>query len=263
MVIRVTASATALNEAYNKFLAKCDFLHREEHQLILVDKANQQVWLNIQKQLQPPQEHLIKHIYGEAQVSVGMAAQPHKTGGVAPGTSSGSLCRHHVYRVPRSKFETILPGFGDHKKAHRDVYKSPRGDWGKVGSSDRSRGHGHGQRRRPMLQCRRNTFRPIAPLARDRANDRKPPRSKSGTSARRKSNSSNSTSGSSMEDSTEDSPETTRTQQGRRSMAILLLINSGLYTASRDVSEITKFEKEDSGKPNTYTLNWCICPHPR
>ena len=84
--IKFPASATALNEAYNKFLAKSDFLHRAAHQLALKDDANAQTWQTAQNQLQPLQEQ-IERIYAYAQVQVGMAAQPHETGSVAPGAS--------------------------------------------------------------------------------------------------------------------------------------------------------------------------------
>ena len=57
------------NEAYNKFLVKCDFLHRAAHQLGFVDEANQGVWQNNQNQLQPLQEQ-VERIYGGAQLWV-------------------------------------------------------------------------------------------------------------------------------------------------------------------------------------------------
>ena len=84
VAIKSSAYATALNEAYSKLLAKCNFLHHAAHQLILV--VNQQIWQNTQAQLHPLQEQ-IEHIYGNAQVSVDMAAQLHETGGEAPGAS--------------------------------------------------------------------------------------------------------------------------------------------------------------------------------
>ena len=46
-------SATQLNESYNKFLAKCDFLHRAAHQLALEDEENAAAWMQAQEQLQP------------------------------------------------------------------------------------------------------------------------------------------------------------------------------------------------------------------
>ena len=73
VVIKSLASATALNEAFNKFLAKCYFQHQAAHQLIFVDEGSQAVWQNAQTQPQPLQEQ-VKHIYGDAQVTVGMAA---------------------------------------------------------------------------------------------------------------------------------------------------------------------------------------------
>ena len=36
--IKLPASATALNDTYNKFLAKCNFLHCAAHQLTLADE---------------------------------------------------------------------------------------------------------------------------------------------------------------------------------------------------------------------------------
>ena len=86
ITIKSPASATQLNEAYHKFIAKCDFLHRAAHQLALVDEANVQQWTASQGQLKPLQKQ-IKRIYGDAQVEVGVAAQPPETGGVAPGAS--------------------------------------------------------------------------------------------------------------------------------------------------------------------------------
>ena len=41
IAIKSPGSATQLNESYNKFLAKCDFLHRAAHQLALEDKEPQ------------------------------------------------------------------------------------------------------------------------------------------------------------------------------------------------------------------------------
>ena len=41
--INSPGSATQLNESYNKFLAKCDFLHRAAHQLALEDEENRQI----------------------------------------------------------------------------------------------------------------------------------------------------------------------------------------------------------------------------
>ena len=40
VAIKSPGSATQLNESYNKFLAKCDFLHRATHQLALEDEDN-------------------------------------------------------------------------------------------------------------------------------------------------------------------------------------------------------------------------------
>ena len=65
ITIKSPGSATQLNESYNKFLAKCDFLHRAAHQLALEDEENSAACLNAQEQLQPMQE-TIEHIYGDA-----------------------------------------------------------------------------------------------------------------------------------------------------------------------------------------------------
>ena len=56
IAIKSPGSATQLNESYNKFLAKCDFLHRAAHQLALEDEENSAAWTNAQDQLQPMQE---------------------------------------------------------------------------------------------------------------------------------------------------------------------------------------------------------------
>ena len=40
VAIKLPGSATQLNESYNKFLAKCDFLHSATHQLALEDEQN-------------------------------------------------------------------------------------------------------------------------------------------------------------------------------------------------------------------------------
>ena len=50
IAIKSPGSATQLNESYNKFLVKCDFLHRAAHQLALDD------WMQAQEQLQPMQD---------------------------------------------------------------------------------------------------------------------------------------------------------------------------------------------------------------
>ena len=63
--------ATQLNESYNKFLAKCDFLHRAAHQLALADEENAVAWMQAQDQLQPLQD-TIERIYGDAQVQLGI-----------------------------------------------------------------------------------------------------------------------------------------------------------------------------------------------
>ena len=52
IAIKSPGSATQLNESYNKFLAKCDFLHRAAHQLALEDEDNAAA----QEQLQPMQD---------------------------------------------------------------------------------------------------------------------------------------------------------------------------------------------------------------
>ena len=84
--IKSLALATQLNEAYKKFLAKCNFLHRATHQLALGDKTNTQRWATAQAQLQPLQDQITR-INRDAQVQVGVAAQPPETGSVTPGTS--------------------------------------------------------------------------------------------------------------------------------------------------------------------------------
>ena len=45
IAIKSPGSATELNESYNKFLAKCDFLHRDAHQLALEDEENAAAWM--------------------------------------------------------------------------------------------------------------------------------------------------------------------------------------------------------------------------
>ena len=78
-------SATQLNNSYNKFLAKCDFLHRAAHQLALKDEDNT-AWMQAQKQLQPMQD-TIERIYGDAQVQLGIGAATPETGTVTPGAA--------------------------------------------------------------------------------------------------------------------------------------------------------------------------------
>ena len=79
IAIKSPGSATQLNESYNKFLAKCDFLHRAAHQLALEDEE-------MQDQLQPLQD-TIERIYGDAQVQLGIGAPTPETGTVAPGAA--------------------------------------------------------------------------------------------------------------------------------------------------------------------------------
>ena len=69
IAIKSPGSATQLNESYNKFLAKCDFLHRAAHQLALEDEENAAAWMQTQDQLQPLQD-TIERIYGDAQVQL-------------------------------------------------------------------------------------------------------------------------------------------------------------------------------------------------
>ena len=45
IAIKSPGSATQLNESYNKFLAKCDFLHQAAHQLALEDEENSATWM--------------------------------------------------------------------------------------------------------------------------------------------------------------------------------------------------------------------------
>ena len=52
IAIKSPGSTTQLNESYNKFLAKCDFLH----QLALEDEENAAAWMQAQDQLQPLQD---------------------------------------------------------------------------------------------------------------------------------------------------------------------------------------------------------------
>ena len=40
VAIKSPGSAAQMNESYNKFLAKCEFLHRAAHQLALEDEDN-------------------------------------------------------------------------------------------------------------------------------------------------------------------------------------------------------------------------------
>ena len=64
IAIKSPVSATQLNESYNKFLAKCDFIHRAAHQLALEDEENSATWMQAQEQLQPMQG-TIERIYGD------------------------------------------------------------------------------------------------------------------------------------------------------------------------------------------------------
>ena len=73
IAIKSPGTATQLNESYNKFLAKCDFLHRAAHQLALEDEENAPAWMQAQDQLQPMQD-TIERIYGDAQVQLGIGA---------------------------------------------------------------------------------------------------------------------------------------------------------------------------------------------
>ena len=50
IAIKSPGLATQLNESYNKFLVKCDFLHRAAHQLALEDEDNSAAWTNTQDQ---------------------------------------------------------------------------------------------------------------------------------------------------------------------------------------------------------------------
>ena len=56
IAIKSPGSATQLNESYNKFLAKCDFLHLAAHQLALEDEDYAAAWMHTQEQLQPMQD---------------------------------------------------------------------------------------------------------------------------------------------------------------------------------------------------------------
>ena len=94
VAIKSPGSATQLNESYNKFLAKCDFLHRAAHQLALEDEENSAVWMNAQEQLQPMQE-TIERIYGDAEVQLGIGSPTPETGTVAPGAAKVHV-RHNL-----------------------------------------------------------------------------------------------------------------------------------------------------------------------
>ena len=91
VAIKSPGSATQLIESYNKFLAKCDFLHRAAHQLALEDEENSAAWTNAQDQLQPMQE-TIERIHGDAQEQLGIGAPTPGTGTVAPGTAKVRVC---------------------------------------------------------------------------------------------------------------------------------------------------------------------------
>ena len=51
IAIKSPGYAAQLNELHNKFLAKCDFLHRAAHQLAPEDEENSAAWTVAQKQL--------------------------------------------------------------------------------------------------------------------------------------------------------------------------------------------------------------------
>ena len=96
IAIKSPGSASQLNESYNKFLTKCDFLHRAAHQLALLDEANAENWLAPQDQLQPLQDQ-IEHIYGDAQVQLGVASPP-----APPAFESACISNHGTSRpLPR------------------------------------------------------------------------------------------------------------------------------------------------------------------
>ena len=82
IAIKSPGSATQLNESYNKFMAKCDFLHRAAHQLALEDEENSSAWMNSQELLQPMQE-TIERIYGDTQVQLGNGAPTPEMGTMA------------------------------------------------------------------------------------------------------------------------------------------------------------------------------------
>ena len=91
IAIKSPSSATQLND---KFLAKCDFLHRAAHQLALEDEENAAAWMQAQDQLQPMQD-TIERIYGDAQVQLGIGAPTPETGTVAPGAAKVGV-RHDL-----------------------------------------------------------------------------------------------------------------------------------------------------------------------
>ena len=94
IAIKSPGSVTQLNESYNKFLAKCDFLHRAGHQLALEDEENAAAWMQAQDQLQPLQD-TIERIYGDAQVQLGIGAPTPETETVAPGAAKVRI-RHDL-----------------------------------------------------------------------------------------------------------------------------------------------------------------------
>ena len=105
VAIKSPGSATQLIESYNKFLAKCDFLHRAAHQLALEDKENSAAWMQAQDQLQPMQD-TIERIYGDAQVQLGIEAPTPETGTVAPGAAKVRI--HHDLK-PRELSASATP----------------------------------------------------------------------------------------------------------------------------------------------------------
>ena len=98
IAIKSPGSATQLNESYNKFLAKCDFLHRTAHQLALEDEDNAATWMQAQEQLQPMQD-TIERIYGDAQVQLGIGAATPETGTVTT-QAVGVIGQCYALRVP-------------------------------------------------------------------------------------------------------------------------------------------------------------------
>ena len=110
IAIKSPGSATQLNESYNKFLAKCDFLHRAAHQLALNDEENAGAWMQAQEQLQPMQD-TIERIYGDAQVQLGIGAPTPETGTLSRSQTLGALRQRDAIRIPamETQVRAVLP----------------------------------------------------------------------------------------------------------------------------------------------------------
>ena len=95
--IKSPGSAAQLNESYNKFLAKCDFLYRAAHQLALKDEDNCAAWTAAQEQLHSLQE-TFERIYGDAQVQLGVGVPSPETG-----------CLLYTSPSPRDRQKSRMP----------------------------------------------------------------------------------------------------------------------------------------------------------